>query len=165
MARGGRKTDYQWNVLDDVVTTMTANAVAIVGSLGFTFPGTIMRVRGGRVDAAMDGSVDTDIAGIIFGLGLVSTDAFNLGITAMPEPFEDVGYPWMWWKSFCIADNTPSGGDPHPGMTHQWAEIDTKAMRRFKPGQTLVLIAQYIDAVGTPPITVCHSGSRVLIGD
>jgi len=164
MPRRGRKTDYAWLNLDDVLNAFTSNALAIIGTLSFTGPGTIHRVRGGEVSGFFVASAASDLATIVLALGIVSTDAATAGVGSMPAPFGDTDYPWMWWKSFTLSDSDASGGQGVLGMHYFRTEIETKAMRIVKPKQSLVLVAQYIDAVGTPPITVVHSGSRVLLG-
>jgi len=103
---------------------------------------------------------------IVLALGMISTDAFSLGSTAVPDPAGEPEYPWLWWKSLqmfspFVIDGT---GSDDSGALILRGEMDVKAMRKIKPGQTLTWIAQYVDITGTPSVQLSMGQTRVLLG-
>ncbi len=101
---------------------------------------------------------------LTWGLGFVSTDAFASGVGAMPDPAGEVDYPWLWWGQMHLLSleaNTQPGAW---GITAQRLEVDTKAMRKFKPGQSLAWILQIGGSVGAPSVELNFGLTRVLIG-
>ena len=140
------------------------NATAIgANSLGFTQAETILRCRG-YVTASMDSTKQAgDEMTCTFGLGIFSSDAFALGATAMPEPSSDAVYPWLWWAQMHLHAEI-TGGTEAWGLTQQILQVDSKAMRRVKPSQTLGWVVQFADAAGAPATDVVFGQVRVLVG-
>ncbi len=61
---------------------------------------TVVRIRG-FIDFGLR-SADAVLAGFNFvaGIGIVSGDAFAIGVTATPNPFDDTDWPgWLWLGS------------------------------------------------------------------
>jgi len=165
--RSGRPTDKAWlKIPSSSLSITSAGTVIAAGVLNFTGPGTILRVRGDILFAFGGVTVALDEMTFAMGLGLVSSDAAALGATAMPDPAAEADYPWLWWKEFSMFSTfaIDGTGTDHSGQLQVRIPVDTKAMRRVKPGQTLVLTGQYVDVVGTPPVRWMVSGFRVLIG-
>ncbi len=133
------------------------------GVLSFTGPGTILRCRG-FVQAHFDSTAQiSDTMTLTFGLGLVSTDAAVVGSSAMPDPGGNSDYPWLWWGSMRLRSELAAGPSAW-GISAQRLEIDTKAMRRIKPEQTLVLVVEAASASGAPETVIEFGQTRVLIG-
>ncbi len=159
---GGKTIDYKaWLAMaaNDVVVS-TAGTTISTGVLNFGAPGTILRCRG-YVQAHMDATKQVDdTMGLGFGLAIVSTDASQ---SATPDPFADPDYPWLWWGTmFLEAEKT--GGDEAWGISAQRLEVDTKAMRRVKPAQSLVWVAERATVAGAPSVNITFGATRVLIG-
>ncbi len=152
----------KWVDLDGGRTALTAGGLAAHGSaLAFTEPQTILRMRGNLVlqlDPSV--SVDGDAAIITTGIALVSTDAAVLGITALPDPHSDPGYPWIWWNStpFNVEDATFSLDNT------KLIEIDSKAMRKAKPSESLVVVYEHTDVSGALAVTATLGHIRILVG-
>ena len=73
------------------------------------------------------------------------------GAGSMPDPSAEPEYPWIWFGETMLYSPNANFADP---MINQRLEIDSKAMRKFKPGQALTIIAQYVNLVGTPGVRV-----------
>jgi len=162
--RVGKKIDFkQWSSilsLSQEVSTATTFAGA---SLAFTDPATILRCRG-YVSGQMD---ETKQAGdqirLIFGLGIASTDAVAAGGGSMPDPGGEPNYPWLWWGSLEL-ESTVAASEEAFGSTMMKVEVDTKAMRKIEPGQSLFWVLQTAGLAGAPVTIVKMYQTRVLIG-
>jgi len=89
----------QWGVLGNVSNAFVGNAVAIGGSLGFTESATVIRMIGEYGFFCTAAPVALDSARITFAIGVVSSDAVALGLTAVPDPAAEPEYPWLFWAS------------------------------------------------------------------
>ena len=164
---GGKVIDFKsWVCFAGSQLDISTATTTILGTpLDFTSPVTILRCRG-RVQAAFDESVQVgDRIALTMGLGIVSTDAATVGATAVPEPFTDCEYSWLWWGSIHLESflaNGNVGNNFGSGMDR--LEIDTKAMRRVKPAESLVFVVQSDSLTGAPVTSVDFHPMRVLIG-
>ena len=161
--RPGRTIDFkQWTFIPGGSFDFTAaGTTGGPGSLGFTQPGTILRIRGlVRVAFLVTGITADDEANVVFGIALVSTDA-AASSTSLPDPSQEPEYPWLWYGEAIMYSPNQDFSDP---MIQLELPIDSKAMRKFKPGQSLIPVAQYVDTQGTPGLRVIYSQIRVLIG-
>ena len=132
-------------------------------SIAFLEPATVLRCRG-EVLVAMDETMQVgDKALIAFGLAIVSTDAFTLGATALPDPAGDANFPWLWWHQTLMASNLAVGLN-NQGSSVARIVIDTKAMRKVKPLESLAMVFQVVAGTGSPVMDVDFSIIRVLIG-
>jgi len=88
----------------------------------------------------------------------------TLGFTAVPDPSAEPEYPWMWYGQVqMFAVTTLAIGGVGAGYS-QLLEVDTKAMRKFKPGETLAMVGQYVNVSGNPILRIQSGQTRVLIG-
>ena len=160
----GRTIDFkQWTAIPGGSLNLSANGTSGgPGLLAFSIPATILRVRG-HVHVAMlaGGLTATDEAEVVFGLGIFSSDAVALGSTALPDPSAEAEYPWMWYGEATMYSPNADFGDPRI-QVH--IPIDTKAMRKVKPAESLTMVAQYVNSSGIPGLRVIYSQLRVLIG-
>jgi len=103
---------------------------------------TVVRTRGNvSIRQGTGIIVDTEIVGA-FGLAVVSDQAFTIGITAIPGPFNDSGWDgWFVWGSFSIAYEAV-GTSETLLMTDRQFEVDSKAMRKVTENETIVLVAE-----------------------
>ncbi len=159
-ARGMRQRKH-WHGLGATSANFTANATAILGGFSFADPATILRTIGSVVVVPGAAVVALDLAEVVFGLALVSTDAFTAGAGSMPDPFSEPEFDWLWWKTVYYANGR--GGDGAPDEA-RYVDVESKAMRKLKPGETLVMIGQYVDIVGTPALDV-DVNVRFLVGE
>ena len=163
--RGGTRQRKHWHLVGDVLQSFTANSTAILGS--FTASGgdpfTVLRLVGElAVTAGAAGVVAGDAAVIAVGIGVVSADALAVGASAMPDPGGEPDFNWLWWyQAQMMYPIQAQVGGPTEGAR---IRIESKAMRKVAPRQSLVMIGQYIDLGGGPPIDVLGS-ARVLVGE
>ena len=84
-------------------------------------------------------SADVDIVGC-FGAGVVSQEAFDIGITAIPGPFDDADWSgWYVWQPFAFHFEETAGSS---GLWSVELPIDSKAMRKVGPNEVLVFVAE-----------------------
>ncbi len=165
VTRPGRKIDFkQWDFLPALSQNVTANATFLAaGFLSFLAPATILRIRGViRVSFRLSGLTGDDACSLVFGMAVFSTDAVTLGPTALPDPAAEAEYPWIWWTDIEMFAPEMSNVTS-PGET-QHVIVDSKAMRKVKPGETLAIVGQYVDITGAPSMNIQVGRLRTLIG-
>ena len=74
-----------------------------------------------------------------FGIGIASVDAFNVGVSAIPSPLEDLNWPGWLWHSFYDTRqlSTTAADGVNAGVTHSRIEVDSKAMRKLRLNEVL----------------------------
>ena len=113
----------------------------MVASASFEEPLTIMRTRGVVSIQPGSFSADLNVMGAI-GMAIVLAEALAIGITAIPEPFNDADWGgWFVWRSFALHLDvgTSVGFDANSALN---IEIDSKAMRKVSPNEALVVVAE-----------------------
>ena len=165
---GGRKIDFkQWNAAPGLISSIGSDATILGGGLAFTFPATLLRFRG-YVSAMLDETQQVgDLIVVTFGLAIITSDAFTAGSGSVPDPATEPEFPWIWWKEMRLdsfATLTTAIGPAGYGPASQRYEVDSKAMRKIKPGETLCMIIQTTNAAGAPATLLDIGQLRVLIG-
>ena len=151
MARGRRfsagypsksqKRKTEWSVYDNSgYVNVASGGATILSGLFFEDPGTLVRTRGMISVKAQSYAADIDIIGA-FGLAIVSQEAFNVGVTAVPEPFTDSDWGgWMVIQAFAVHLQQVTNAGLLLGS---WQfEIDSKAMRKVEPNSAVVVVAE-----------------------
>ena len=85
---GGRRIDFKsWSAIPSLQQNVASNQTVLAsGALQFSAPATILRVRG-RLQVAMDETKQVgDVIALTFGLGVISSDAFDAGAAGVPDP-------------------------------------------------------------------------------
>ena len=163
-SRPGKTVDFkQWTGIPSGSQDQAGNGTfAGPGILNFAVPGTILRIRGFiQISMLASGLTALDEVLLTFGLGMFSTDALAVGLTALPDPNAEPEFPWIWYGGVVMTSPNADFGDP---MINQRLEVDSKAMRKFKPGQGIAVVGQYVNGAGNPGVRVSMSQIRVLIG-
>ena len=160
----GRKIDFkQWTSIPGIDLLASTNVTLLGGSLAFLIPATILRCRT-NVYAAFDGTQQgSDRLDVTYGLGIVSTDAFAAGAGSVPDPASEPEFPWLWWYSQALRSELASAENVW-GVSAQFVEMDTKAMRKVKPGESLIWVVETSAAAGAPATDILIQQTRVLIG-
>ena len=142
---GGPKRQVTWIGPADQPYVAVASTVSVLlasfdpNAAGLAKP-TVVRTRG-QVSVKPEAFTgDVDIVGA-FGMCVVTDQAFGIGITAIPDPFDQAEWDgWFVWRSFSYhlefstAENILLGS---------WDfEVDSKAMRKVGDNETIVLMAQ-----------------------
>ena len=131
---------------DQGYVQIATGANVIVGSFtpSATVPSmivpTLVRTRG-QVSVQPDVfSADVNVVGA-FGIAIVSTDAFVAGAASIPGPFDQAGWNgWFVWRSFSMRFEFIDGIGVLIG-DQRW-EVDSKAMRKMGPQDTMVIMAE-----------------------
>ena len=122
---------------------------------------TIVRIRG-FIELRM--SLVTAVGdGFNGAMGIIPVDdrAFAAGAGSIPRPFSDESDEgWMWHRYFSIhPESTTLESNASYSMQ---IEIDTKAMRKFPQGHTLVGVIQTVNETGTAVLDI-YAASRTLV--
>ena len=155
--RSGRRTDYTWNgtVFGSANAADTASIQVIATIAG---PGTLMRSRGELV-ASIDAPTDGDKVIISYGLIIADDDQVTAGVTAFPNPQTDMDANWLWHGFIPLLAQAANLEHAAVGRL----TIDSKAMRRMKQNDQVVLVIKPGSQAGTP-VTDTAGGVRLLVG-
>ncbi len=165
MARGRTIDRKEWLAIGGLSAGVSTATTLIGGIFTPGLPVTILRCRCPHIYAFMDNTRQAgDTLELTFGLGIVSQDAGALGATAMPDPAAEPDYPWLWWGSMFLDSDEAAvvnSWGPQAQIIH---DIDTKAMRKMKPRESLVWVAQSASVTGAPAVRFQIAQTRVLVG-
>jgi len=157
--RSGRRTDYNWNGLiaggtQSAATTAIAEIFVSLLSL------TVYRVRG-EILCSIDGPVDGDKIMVAAGIIVVTEEqlAAGSGSIANPADASDLNDRWLW-HGFLPMIAQASGDDRTVAAR---LTIDSKAMRRMKPAESLIFKVGALSLAGTPAYD-WNVGIRCLVG-
>ncbi len=162
--RGGPRLAKQWDSIPSIVIAFTATATQLGGSLAATASQTILRMMGEYTITPTAAPTAGDIAIVGVGIGVVSTDAFAAGAGSVPDPTAEADYPWLYWAAHPIGRAVDASVDPANETSLLRHAFDVKSMRKMKPRESLILVADYVDLVGAPPLTLVVAQTRVLLG-
>jgi len=144
-SRGKRRAVTWVGQPDQGYTTIGANAKVLIASFDPSAAGlpkpTIVRSRG-QVSIRPPVSTSTDAAIVgAYGLGIVSDQAFGVGITAIPGPWSRSDWDgWVVWRSFAFMLDFYTGAGVIMASIQQ--EVDSKGMRKMSDNETLVFVAE-----------------------
>ena len=128
----------------DGVTTVVG-VVKVVGSIGVAngeAPVTLVRTRG-RWEFSVASVSALGIDRCVMGIMIVSADAFNIGVTALPGPLSDIENDWIVWEPLINAHTSSQAeGDIR--------SFDSRGMRKLKLGDVLAVMFEIeSDVAGT----------------
>ena len=142
--RGGAKRRTDWiGPADQGFVSVASAGATLLSNVQFSTSSTIVRVRGHIAIRPAVYSADVDIIGA-YGIGIVSAEAFTVGITAVPEPFSDGDWGgWFVYETFSMrvefrSDTGVLAGD----QSTLSIPIDSKAMRKVESNEALVVVAE-----------------------
>ena len=145
------------------VTQFATDVSTILGSgviLTVEDRATIVRVRGNLQAYLRSATGADDGYHCALGIGLVSSDAFGIGVTAVPNPLDDVDWPgWLYHRYFDVHGSAAFAADDSAGKLS--FEVDSKAMRKWGANETLMANLQVVEEVGST-LSVWFD-SRVLV--
>ncbi len=157
----GPRMDKHWSAHGGISFSATANGLAVGSPLNFDESWTVLRMIGSWIAGPDAAPTAQDQCTVTIGIGVFSMDAITLGITALPEPLQEPEFPWLYWESHRLF----MAGTDVEGRTMSSVRrtFDIRSMRKIKPREGLVTIAQYEDGVGTPPVQINTSSVRTLV--
>ena len=141
-----RQTSWEEGVGGTSSAQFAASGSAIVGSgVQPTTDGlTLVRTRGfvELVLTTITANLDGYSGGI--GIGVVNTNAFGVGVSAVPLPLTEMQWDgWLWHQLFAF--HGPAGGTlGHPGANLRF-EIDSKAMRKVGLEDTIFASIEVVE--------------------
>ena len=157
-----RQKSWETGPGQGAVTTSSVSANQILGAGAQAQEDglTLLRLRG-RYSAFLTAvSAINDGYHGAFGIGIVTAEAFSIGVTAVPLPITDVGWDgWIFWSPVQLQAHVATAA----GETEvsQEMEVDTKAMRKLRLGDTIYAVTELIE-VGTAVISQAFD-SRLLV--
>jgi len=152
-----------WHVLPAASRNLTTDATVAGGGLALTGPWTCIRMLGEYIIGADAVPTAQDQACVSVGIGVVSTDAFTLGATALPDPIGEPDYPWLYWAQHDFFFLTTDVLANVMGAIR--VPFDIRSMRKLKPRETLGVVIEYQDISGAPALHFQMSQTRVLVAD
>ena len=153
--RSGRKSDFTWQGLSGATAAVLTNAARIDAVNTPSVASTLMRSRG-EVLASIDGPTDGDSCVAIFGLIVGTEEQVSIGATAFPDPANDMDAEWIWYGSILLfaQAGTGLGASLNALSVVGRLTIDSKAMRRMKQTQSVVMVTRNLTLAGTPAVDV-----------
>ena len=124
---------------------------------------TAVRIRGdlnialSTITSSLDG-----FGRIAVGICIVSENAGDIGVTAIPSPLDDIlwgGWMWYWTGSVFGPSTTVTNSN---GPANVRIPIDGKAMRKFKQSDVMFGVIQVANEIGSAVITA-KLNTRVLV--
>ena len=160
--RSGPRRNKSWFFIDGASTSMTADGTFALNGLSTSTQTTVMRCLGEYIITPTSAPAAADRCEVTVAIGVVSSDAFAVGASALPDPGSEPDYPWLYWQSHALFFPTtdPESGAAAASVRHTF---DVKSMRKINARESLILVAQYRDGNGLPPVTLAAGSTRVLL--
>ena len=164
--RGGNtRMVKEWTGIPASSAPFTANSTFAGGEVTFNAAATVIRMIGEYIISPTGNVTALEEARVAVGIAVVSADAVDLGATALPDPGAEPQYPWLYWADHVIRINATASpfvnfGD---GPANVRKSFDIRSMRKLKPRESLTVVAEYTDIVGTPGLTLSLGFTRVLV--
>jgi len=159
------KRRKSWNVLLAIAQNIVGNATVLGSALQFTESGnTVLRMMGEYIITPNGTIAAEDQATVTVAIGVVSSDAFDLGATAIPDPAGEPEYGWLYWQShrfeFVAATPASDQGNAGGAIRHSF---DVRSQRKMGAGQSLCWVLQYVNTTGNPNLRISLGQCRVLL--
>ena len=145
-----RKSSWEFGPGSTGALSISSSTTALVGG-GVTVSAngaTLVRTRGSLQAFLKTSDAANGGFHLVFGIGIASADAFGVGVTALPNPGDDPGWPgWLYWRVFdlhsfgaTIAESMGAGG-----LGSVQFEVDSKAMRKVGVNEVIFASVQAIE--------------------
>ncbi len=151
-ARSQRTTLWNQGPGSQTSTSFSSSTTSVLG-LGQTALGgvTLVRLRG-NMQALLNLGGGGEGFHCAIGLGVVTNDAFSVGgVTSLPNPFDDIDWTWWYHRIFDVHSRSSFNSADPGGLFN--LDIDSKAMRKMKPNETVFASLQVIES-GTASMDV-----------
>ena len=166
LIRSPRRTTI-WNEgpLSTAVQSATAASTLVVNTGQTALGGvTLVRTRGHLAiwisSAGSDGDGFTRVQA---GIGIVTTDAFAAGGSSMPTPLDDPDWGgWLWFDAVGPVIGQELANLNSGPMGQVRLPIDSKAMRKVKPNETIFGSVSFQAEIGVATINMAMD-TRMLI--
>ncbi len=145
--RSGRGPDYDWEVLAGLATGVDVatgtkflwGATTGETNLEAGTALTLMRMRG-RCFAQLDATAVDERVIVSVGAIVASADAIAAGTGSLPGPDSDGDDEWIWHGNLLLSSGAEAAVNTNSLFDR--LEIDSKAMRKLKQNQAIVLVGE-----------------------
>ena len=160
--RSRRKTAWALGPGSSVSDTVAVSGKEILGAglQATTEELTLVRVRGSFQAYLRAVAAISDGFHCAIGIGIVTVEAFDVGITAIPGPLTEMSWDGWLYHRFFDLHSAVSSFDQTAPMGSVDIEVDSKAMRKIGSDQIIVAMLEVVEA-GTATMTVFFD-TRVL---
>ncbi len=136
-----RHPDWSASVPQTALTGVAGSAAALLQTFTPEAGGeTVIRTRGlFGWKSDQNGAAEDQLGAV--GICKVSAQAVSVGITAIPHPDTDSGFPWLWHSYFASSFVFGTNVGFEPGMLHRIV-IDSKAMRKVTDDERIVMVVE-----------------------
>ena len=109
---------------------------------------TLVRTRGAFVLSMLaSGGATNEVTGA-FGMIVVSSDAFAVGVTAVPGPLTDIENDWVVYEPFALSSEaTNPAADSQ--ISNWKRQFDSRGMRKLKFGEVLAFVIEAVQSDAT----------------
>ena len=145
-SRPRRKKGWEEGPGTSSVVNFTGSSTAILGSgLQVLFDGlTLARVRGNLSTFLVSANSAGDGFQCAMGIGIVTLEAFTVGVTAVPHPMSNIAWDgWLYHRFFSVHVGDKTAGDVAYQQTQ--FEVDSKAMRKLKDDDVIMAVMQVVE--------------------
>ena len=148
--RGNNRRRTAWNVGPGgtALASIVASGSQILGSgAAATTDGlTLVRTRGRAIFKVQSFTAAGDAFTGAFGIGIVTAEAFAIGITAMPIPVTDLNWDgWLYHSMVQVVAGDKTAGDVDFTGATQILDVDSKAMRKLRLGDTIFAALELVE--------------------
>ncbi len=157
--RTGRRLTYNWQGVQGTISSITTANKVGTGSIFFDAAQTVMRIRG-NVLASLDFVAANEKLSLALGLIVITDAVLAAGPTAMPSPIAVPDAEWIWHQYIPLQAQGAAQVEDLGNQVFR-AEIDSKAMRKVKANENVVLVADGVQEAGSAVGDVVY-GFRIL---
>ena len=148
-----------------LLTFGAALTATAVGSFAFVIgesAATIVRTRGWlNIRVNSSGTINNPIHGAM-GMMIVGLEAFNVGITALATPLDDIERAWFVWQPFTLIPRVAAASAGNDISAHLNMPFDSRGQRRVKEGDVLVVMFEATQLSATTGTVIeCSYGLRL----
>ena len=122
-----------------IITFGASLTGSIAGSVGLALTvaaGTLVRTRGLiQASVTTSGAAANDIVGV-FGIIIVSSEAFSAGLASLPTPLSDPERDWVVWQPFGLYADATTPGEAATGA-NSITPFDSRGMRKMKTNDVM----------------------------
>ncbi len=139
--RTTRRQAPEWLGFEAIARVGVTTTQSVLSFFSFAAANTLLRMRGDLLVTAVPNAVNDDDT---LGLGaiIVSDEARAAGGVSIPGPISSGNASWIWHRYVGLHSATNSAASSMALGLWARVEIDSKAMRKMKPNDSLVLVAE-----------------------
>ena len=111
----------------------------------------------------LNATVVDETVTVAVGIAKVSARAAAAGPASLPRPSTEGSFPWIWHGWLILS--TVAGVNIGSPAQAQRLDVDSKAMRKFKEDEVMVLVFEVCESTDQTGTVQIDGGLRVLSGD